>query len=601
MWREALQAQHPAARCVRNDDGVVVHRLDEASLQALAARNPVAEAVTFDALAESARANLMRLDAKRKTTDSVATGRAKGCFGVGVTNRDVTECNKRGCAHKHGQQQGGAVPALVADVAADPELRGLLLAGLNTQLCAELPLKYHAMHLILKALRVGARRDAAFRTPTPQVVQPSARASQAEWDEYHRHLRDEWWPAFYHHAMMVVANRHVHEHCGTCVHGKRGKTGSRMCAPWGHDTDAARIVELRLIPSDGSAPAGDTGIGCRCCHADGALSDVTLSAEQKAAKLNAAASRRDLYYTVHVPCPVPAGATDESALAVELRRSLQPPPPSPLPSRPPSPPPSPSQSPSLLPEIVASLECDDSALAALLREAVEAGRAKECSSGAEARAVLKGLLAEEEPLGKLFRAEPSLSFARAKLDELIADELKDQTAREIVSMLSNPELACVQGVIADFSEIVAGCTKGNAMICSLGAGTGSKATAMYQIKYLSKDSVEISAASSVLIDAHQHIKDYASTADDSGTVDRTAKHFVQRIVNSADMELEAVQAASLACLACARRAAPTASSTTAAMMHASLLASWPPAGSTTLCLLRMASTGARRRRRRRKS
>ena len=50
------------------------------------------------------------------------------------------------------------------------------------------------------------------------------------------------------------------------------------------------------------------------------------------------------------------------------------------------------------------------------------------------------------------------------------------------------------------------------MVCSLGAGAGSKATAMikYMIKYMGKDCVEISSSASVLLDAHAHIKDFPS-------------------------------------------------------------------------------------------
>ena len=72
------------------------------------------------------------------------------------------------------------------------------------------------------------------------------------------------------------------------------------------------------------------------------------------------------------------------------------------------------------------------------------------------------------------------------------------------------ELHAVDSILEAVHDVIAGCTKGNAMITSLGAGDGSKATAMYQIKYASKESVEISASASVLLDAHEHIKEFAS-------------------------------------------------------------------------------------------
>ena len=133
-WRAALQGQAPSERVVRDAAGAVRHRLDEATLQASAARNPVAEAVTFQHLLTNVRENLFRNGGEGLVTKSVATERATGVLGVNVTNRDVKECNKRGCFHVHGQAQGGATPGLIADVAEDEGLRGRLLEALDTQL-----------------------------------------------------------------------------------------------------------------------------------------------------------------------------------------------------------------------------------------------------------------------------------------------------------------------------------------------------------------------------------------------------------------------------------------------------------------------------------
>ena len=70
----------------------------------------------------------------RPSAPDSSTERATGVLGVNVTNRDVKECNKRGCFHVHGQAQGGATPGLIADVAEDEGLRGRLLEALDTQL-----------------------------------------------------------------------------------------------------------------------------------------------------------------------------------------------------------------------------------------------------------------------------------------------------------------------------------------------------------------------------------------------------------------------------------------------------------------------------------
>jgi hypothetical protein len=62
-------------------------------------------------------------------------------------------------------------------------------------------------------------------------------------------------------------------------------------------------------------------------------------------------------------------------------------------------------------------------------------------------------------------------------------------------------------------------------------------------KYMGKECVEISACATMLLDAYKHIKEYPSSAEDSDTYDRIAKHFCQRVINKGCMELEALQAA----------------------------------------------------------
>ena len=67
--------------------------------------------------------------------------------------------------------------------------------------------------------------------------------------------------------------------------------------------------------------------------------------------------------------------------------------------------------------------------------------------------------------------------------------------------LYDPIFGCRNGIIADYNDVVAACTRGNAMFASFGAGSGSKATAMYLINYASKESVQISVTATVLLDA----------------------------------------------------------------------------------------------------
>jgi hypothetical protein len=62
---------------------------------------------------------------------------------------------------------------------------------------------------------------------------------------------------------------------------------------------------------------------------------------------------------------------------------------------------------------------------------------------------------------------------------------------------------------------------------------------------MSKDSVAISLSASVLVDAQKHVLKFPSKADDSGSADRTAMHYLARVLNHSDMELEGTQAAGI--------------------------------------------------------
>ena len=106
-------------------------------------------------------------------------------------------------------------------------------------------------------------------------------------------------------------------------------------------------------------------------------------------------------------------------------------------------------------------------------------------------------------------------------------------------------MICRNGSIADFSLVLSGCTRGNAVPLTLGAGQGSKSASLYQIKYMSKNSVDISQSASVLIEAYDHNVKYPSVAEDATTYDRIAKYFCQRVINHSAMELEGGQAAEI--------------------------------------------------------
>ena len=209
-------------------------------------------------------------------------------------------------------------------MAGDPELRELALEELDTQLTAEMPLEYHLVDIARQTLRIGVRRDAAAEIPRPpakllEEKAPDGRC-QEDWDaERKQKLTDEWWPSFFQHAMLVVANRNVHAHRATCCSGTRGKTGCRFCAPWGHDVTKTRRIELIINSTTGLVPPERIEVRCPLCYADGVMTMDTMPTEAKACKVAEADKQRDLYYTAVNPTPRAEVGEDVRILAVDLK------------------------------------------------------------------------------------------------------------------------------------------------------------------------------------------------------------------------------------------------------------------------------------------
>ena len=274
-------------------------RMDEISLQKLAAANPVASVLTFAHLTESFRTDLLGYSSERPSNlsmlmpgdDGVAEPeykRMRGVFGVCTLNRDVKECNKRAAMHEHGQaHSGGVSPALLADVASNDALRQEALDALDTQVRGELELEFHAIKVLQEELKVAARRDAAFEIVEPKLTREevvneycrnqrktrsglTAKQEDEIWCEW---LKDNWDPEVMVQSQIVIMNRHTHEHQATCAGaGKDGKGKGRwmcrMCMPAGHDVERTRCVELRAFVPD-EEPAQDVDMDQEAACGDG--------------------------------------------------------------------------------------------------------------------------------------------------------------------------------------------------------------------------------------------------------------------------------------------------------------------------------------------
>ena len=66
------------------------------------------------------------------------------------------------------------------------------------------------------------------------------------------------------------------------------------------------------------------------------------------------------------------------------------------------------------------------------------------------------------------------------------------------------------------------------------------------VKYIIKEAYALQASLSVLLDARKHIDAYPTQAADAGSDERTARHFLQRVLNSTASELAPTKAAAIA-------------------------------------------------------
>ena len=191
-----------------------------------------------------------------------------------------------------------------------------------------MPLAYHLVDIARATLRIGKRRDAAADIPCPDkkyVIERAKDTAPAGFNNItwglhkEQELTETWWPLFRRFALLTVANRNVHTHQGSCLLGKRGVTGCRFCAPWGHDIHMTRCIEL-------FTKERDHVIQYRCheCYADSALSDVSLTEEARELRLLEEDHKRDLYYTAEDPTVRSETGSDVRALAVDFRRQKLP-------------------------------------------------------------------------------------------------------------------------------------------------------------------------------------------------------------------------------------------------------------------------------------
>ena len=117
----------------------------------------------------------------------------------------------------------------------------------------------------------------------------------------------------------------------------------------------------------------------------------------------------------------------------------------------------------------------------------------------------------------------------AGVDQAIKDKLRslNRTQRDVIRDL----LFSANGLVSEFNHVLMCVANCNMAVYPMGSAASAKAQFMYTCKYVCKNPAEILSLLSILHDAAIHIEKHPSTADDSGTEDRTTRHYVQRILN----------------------------------------------------------------------
>ena len=481
-------------------------KFDERALQALADANPVATALAFKAAVRALFEDLLGVPASRnvkKTSD--LKDRQAGVMGLLTGFVYVVEVNGRKAQHVHAALTGAGMPALITAVAerGDVYLRDVLSRALETQLTAEARPAAHAAEALRQTMFVPKAR-------WPLLSQEIKTASE----EFRERAE----------AAACVCNTHAHTF--SCKKGKLGSIGCRFCFPKGHPVPATGMRVLLpwdtaikcgvADPAGAAAKAedGDPGLCAdsdedsdgeddgpqaldwRCVHCHGAEGAEGTREKDVA---------RDMGFAV-----LPPGAVDApgAAIALELKRR----------------------------------HLDDvEDVPGVVRELFALGSQGVQELGDEELRRL-GKDAHEQIVAPMVRA----GLMRPELDEKLgAVRVKEGCRLLRQSLMALAALRCKNADFVEYNRAITFCLGCNTAPMLMGSGLASRAMTHYLVKYVTKDAVDLSASMSVLADAMRHVEARPSTAADTGSVQRTAKHFMQRVCHKSFEELSPTQAASL--------------------------------------------------------
>ncbi|CAK0867394.1 unnamed protein product [Prorocentrum cordatum] len=289
-------------------------------------------------------------------------------------------------------------------------------------------------------------------------------------------------------AAITAVTTGLHQHASTCHKGAAGKDGCRMARPAGHPVPETRALSVKLV--DDSA-------------ADSPEADESVLAQGACANWECADCRANSKF--HARPPAQLSDRDAGAcLSYELCR----------------------------PRIAA-----DGVACRTLRQVL--GLAEADVDAMAASEAIKIVASVRRELGDL--------LARRDFPPALGDRMADCSEEEAFKLVRAWRgMTCRNAWLVEYCPILSGCLGCNTAPLLLGAGESAQAAGMYMCKYMVKDAYELAASLSVLADARDHIDRYPSSAVDADTSDRAAKHFLQRVLNSAATELAPTQAAAIA-------------------------------------------------------
>ena len=134
----------------------------------------------------------------------------------------------------------------------------------------------------------------------------------------------------------------------------------------------------------------------------------------------------------------------------------------------------------------------------------------------------------------------------SRLDPSIKAEVDALPQRQKEALMK--ALAVRNGAVVSFNPVLTQCLGSNTAAYLLGSEEQARAALFYLVKYMNKDSVPLGNSLPVIRQALLHVNTYDSMAVDRGTISRTGKYFLERIVNGFTGLAEISDTQSAACL-----------------------------------------------------